>query len=307
MATSRIYDIRSDADPILTNVVKGYANNSFIADIVMPIVTVDSETGTYRSFGEERFKIYETKRALRASSNRIDPAATVRLPYQLDEHDLEEPIDYRENFTDRQRQANAANRVAELLTLGREKRVADLIQATGTYASGHTTGLSGSSQFSHDDSDPIATINTGKAVVSGKIGVDPNVLLLSKDVCNRLLAHPGLIERVKYSGLGVLTLDTLKALFQVDKIVVGQGIYSPAGSGLSNLYTKTAALLYVNPATVADQENPTFGYTFRLKGFPTADIGDENRGKIKVVRSTDINKQIVVGNTSGYLIYNALA
>ncbi|MBS1562571.1 MAG: hypothetical protein JSS89_13270 [Bacteroidetes bacterium] len=307
MATSRQYDIAT-ANPVLTNVVRGYGNNSFVADQILPIVEVDSEVGTYRDFGADRFKIYDTVRALRADSNRVPAASQRRLPYNLDEHDLEEPIDYREQASDMKRQANAANRVAELLTLARESRVATLVQASGTYAGGHSSALSGTNRFSHDSSDPAALIASAKATVASKIGADPNLLVLSHDVYLRLLVHPAIKELIKYAGIGVPTIESLKTIFDVEKIIVGKGVYQAQGAtSFTKLFSNTCALLFVNPSTVPDEENPSFGYTLRKKGMPTADVYSGPGGKVTLVRSTDINKSIVMGNTSGFLYTSVLS
>ena len=60
-------------DPVLTNLSVGYSNADLVGDVLFPFVPVDKEGGKIPKFGKEAFKIYNTERALRARSNRINP------------------------------------------------------------------------------------------------------------------------------------------------------------------------------------------------------------------------------------------
>ena len=83
-------------DPVLTNLARGYSNNQYIASSLFPIVEVNKEGGKIPEFTKESFKIYNTERAIRARSNRINPEDRTEIDFVLTEHDLEYPIDYRE-------------------------------------------------------------------------------------------------------------------------------------------------------------------------------------------------------------------
>mgnify|MGYP000505819971 CR=1 FL=1 len=115
-------------DPVLTSLATGYTNEQFVGDQLMPFVLVDKEGGKIPLFGKEHFKVYSTERALRAKSNRINPEDIGEVDVALDEHDLEYPIDYREDAESAfPLQARATNTVVEGIRLRHEKKVADLI------------------------------------------------------------------------------------------------------------------------------------------------------------------------------------
>ena len=76
-------------DPVLTNLSIGYSNADLVGDVLFPFVPVDKEGAKIPRFTKEAFKIYNTERALRAKSNRINPEDGDSLTVSLDEHDLE--------------------------------------------------------------------------------------------------------------------------------------------------------------------------------------------------------------------------
>lgn len=119
-------------DPVLTHLATGYTNAELIGSVLMPFVGVDKEGGKIPLFGKEHFRIYSTERALRAKSNRINPESVGSVDVALDEHDLEYPIDYREDAESAfPLQASATNTVVEGIRLRHEKMVADMVQNTG--------------------------------------------------------------------------------------------------------------------------------------------------------------------------------
>src|SRR5690606_36271869 len=87
-------------DPVLTNIARGFKNPSHIAEYLFPIVPVSKEGGKIPEFTKESFKIYNTERAIRAKSNRINPESRTEIDFVLTEHDLVYPIDYREQEED---------------------------------------------------------------------------------------------------------------------------------------------------------------------------------------------------------------
>ena len=81
-------DTRRIVDPVLTKLARGYSNDGFIANYLFPLVSVNKEGGKIPQFTKEAFKIYNTERAIRANSNRINPTLNTTIDFALTEHDL---------------------------------------------------------------------------------------------------------------------------------------------------------------------------------------------------------------------------
>lgn len=302
----RLEDLRV-IDPVLTTLARGYMNAELIAIILFPFALVNKEAGKIPQFGKEAFKIYNTERALRAKSNRIDPEGISMIPYVCDEHDLEYPVDYREKDESEvlDLDSHGAKVTSDGIRLRHEKKCADLAQSAANYPAGNKITLAGQSQFSdYVNSNPIGVIETGKEAVRAKVGKRPNVMVMGAATHKTLKNHPALLERIKYSMKGVVTLDLMKEIFGINNIVVGEAVYAADDGTFSDIWGDNIILAYVPEAEAGkhEKEEPSFGYTLRKKGMPQVDKYAENGGKLNLVRNTDNFIPKIVGSEAGYLI-----
>lgn len=296
-------------DPVLTELARGYANARLIAESLFPVAFMSKEAGKIPQFGKEAFKIYSTERALRAKSNRINPEGRSTIDVVLDEHDLEYPIDYREEDEDMfNLEQHAALVTSEGIRLRHEKMSADLAQNAANYGTGNKVTLAGTDQFSdYTNSDPVDVIETGKEAIRKSIGRRPNVMVIGADSFRVLKEHPKLIEKIKYSMKGVLTVELLQEIFGVPEIVVGEAVYASDAGDFADLWGDNIVLAYVPgkqstlPADARTPYEPSFAYTLRKRGQPVVDKYDEAK-KLRIVRNTDIFSPKIVGAEAGYLI-----
>jgi len=303
--SDRLQELRI-VDPVLTTLARGYSNAKFVAESLFPIAPVDQEGGKIPQFGKEQFKLYKTERAIRAKSNRISPEGLTTIEYALTEHDEEYPMDYREESASMfNLERHGTMVVTETIQLGREKAAADLAQNADNYPVGNKITLSGTSQFTHADSDPITVIETAKEALRGKIGKRPNTMIMGAATYKALKNHATLIERIKYSMKGILTIDLMKEIFDVANIVVGEAVYASDDGVFADVWGDNVILAWVpeNPGGAERSVyEPSFGYTLRKRNMPQVDKYTENGGKVRVVRSTDMYQVKMVGAESGYLI-----
>lgn len=304
MAVDRLKGQRV-VDPVLTQLALGYSNAELVGHHLFPYAMIDKEGGKIPQFGKEAFKIYNTERALRAKSNRINPEDIGTIDVVLEEHDLEYPIDYREGDESIfDLQAHGTNVVTEGIQLRREKMCADIAQNPANYGNGSKIVLAGSSQFTNPASDPIGVIEDGKEAVRGKIGKRPNTMMVGAASFKSLKNHPQLLERIKYSMKGVVSLDLMREIFEVENIVVGESVVASDLEAFSDVWKDNIVLAYVKPQTSTASRNfrdPSYGYTLRKKGQPLIDTYTE-AGKLQLIRNTDIFKVVQVGADAGYLI-----
>lgn len=301
---------KRQVDPVLTNIAVGLRQANFIGQQIMPVVYTDKEGFQVPTFGKASFVEYETKRAPHAASNVITLDSASLLPIVLEEHDLAAGVDYREvaesMFDER---AKAARRVTSAIELRQELDIARLIQTPSVYASGLSTTVAAAAQWSAPNSDPQRAISDAKESVRKACGQKPNVMVIGASVFNALKYHPALISMLAVTNLKMLTLDHLKALFEVDELIVGESLYAPDNKNLSDVWGKFASLI-VRPKvgdSGGDDGTPSFGYTFRRRGMPYVDRYDGVGGKVEYVRYTDLRKAAVVGGACGYLFDKVIA
>jgi len=297
-------------DPVLSEWARGYVNAQMIAWNLFPVVAMDKEAGKVPVFGKEAFKIYSTERAIRARSNRILPDDLSTTDVITEEHDLEYPVDYREeNESMLGREKHATRVVTDGIALRLEKKAADLAQTAGNYPAGNKKALTTTGCWDDKaNSTPIKNIEDAKEAIRSKIGVQPNTMILGPSSMSALRVHPEVLDRIKYSMKGVVTPELLKEIFGIENLVIGNAIYSnDAGTAFTDVWGDNCILAYVNNRKDATEFDPSFGYTYKRTGYPQVDKYPENGGKINIVRSTDFFVPKIVGSDAGYLISNTIA
>jgi hypothetical protein len=305
----RSQDLRI-VDPVLTNLARGYSNAAFVGTVLFPVVNVEKEAGKIPQFGKEAFTVYDTERAMRSKSNKIPVETRSSIDYALTEQDAVVPLDYREIeediFNARQ---YASFRAQSAILLKIEYMAAQLATNAANYPTGNKVTLSGTTQFTNASSDPIGVVRTASDAIRSKIGKRPNSMVIGAAAFKALRDHASIVDKIKYSMKGVITVDLLKEIFDVENIVVADSMYMNAGT-LVDCWGDNIIMAYVPEAqTNVDRSvyEPSFGYTLRKKGNPQVDTYTEEGGKIENIRSTDNLVVKIVGSDAGYLIVDTNA
>lgn len=307
---SQIIQSQVVVDPVLGNVSIKYTNDSFIADQIFPTVPVSKQTGKYYVYDKANLRINKTTRAAGSGANEVDFGLST-ASFSCDDHALKDFV--ADEIADQADAAlnplaDATETVTEMLMLDRESNLAALITSTANLT--QNTTLSGTSQWSdYSNSDPIGDIRTARQTVHLGTFKKANTIIMGKQVFDMLAEHPQIIERVKYSQLGVLTEELLARVFQVEKILVGEAGYNSAAEGqtdsMSYIWGKDVIVAFIAPAVRLKQV--TLGYTFTYANRIVKRWRDEDREGTYVRVGSDNYVQKIVAATAGYLIKTAVA
>lgn len=298
-------------DPALSNVSIKYTNDSFIADLIAPMLKVAKQTGKYYKFDKSNLRVESTLRAGGSAANEVDFGMAPKGTFSCDDHALKEFVD---DLV--QDQADAAlnplidttEHLTEKLMLDREIALMTLLTNTANLT--QNTTLSGTSQWSdYSNSDPIGDIRTGRTTVHKATFKKPNTLILGKDVFEVLCDHPAIIERIKYSQLGVITEELLARLFKIDKVIVGEAGYNTAKEGqtdvLDYVWSKVAIVAYIAPQIRL--KTVTLALTFTYAQRQVKRWRDEDREGTYVRVGKDNYDQAIVAVGCGYLLKAVIA
>lgn len=301
-------------DAVLTSVAQGYKNAELIGNALFPYVAVGQRGGKIVSFGKEDFALYATGRVPGSNTRRVNFGYSSES-YALESHSLEGqvPIELLQ-------EANAVpgmnlgtlavNKVQAIIGLRLEAAQAALATNGANYASSNKASLSGSARWSDftGTSDPISDVEAAKEAVRQQVGRRPNTLVLGAAVLAKLKDHPKILERIKYTGRDVPTPELLASLFGVARMVVGDAVYTGADGKFADVWGKNVVLAYTELGPLADQGVPTFGYTYRLNGYPLVEQPYFDRNsKSWIYPVTDEVSPVIAGASAGYLISNAVA
>lgn len=290
-------------DKVLTNISKKYVQENFIADAVLPVVPVKKESDKYFTYTRD-WRLPEAGRAPGAEANEIDYDVDTET-YSCEEYALKKKIPDRvRNNMDKPLNADidATNAVTEFVQMLREKRVADIAFAAGSYGT-QTSALAGVNRWDdYANSDPIQDVQDAKDTIHAASGKFPNVMVMGYQVYSKLINHPDFLERIKYTQKGLMSADLMASLFEIDKLLVGKAIYDTSQEGgtesLSYIWGKNVSLVYAQPSPGLQQVS--FGYQFESRGFRTKKWREE---KIESdwVESGEIRDEHLVAADTGYL------
>ncbi len=298
-------------DPVLTTVVQGYRPAERVGRVLFPSVDVLARGGTVLEFDRESFR---RKNAIRAPG-----AGTIRIafgyegkPYALKQEAIDAPVP-REIQQDAQvvpgvdLGTRAVIVVMDSLTLGLEYEQAKIATDPANYPVGQKQALAGTDKWNDPDSDPLAMVLDAKETVRKQIGLDPNRMVLPKPGLNALKRHPKITDRFKYTDASSITPDMLAALFDLETLAVGkaQALEGPEGEEqFVDLWGNAAALAYA-PMTAEGTEQPSYGYTYTLKGCPFVEEPYwDGSHKSWIYGVTYDRAPVLTGMSAGFLFQN---
>ena len=311
MAVDRIENLQG-YNPILSEAALAYLNSAFIGTELLPIVSTKSKKFKYRVWHKDKFKWYETERALRAEDNKVMPGDFSYVEAELDEHSISEILDYNEidAALDFDLKEDAVETVMGIIELSKEKKIADLVQTAGNFT--NKVALTTTGCWSDTtNSDPEANITTGKDAIFAAVGQFPTVAAMGIDTWSLVKAHPKLKNLIfGTNNWGVITEELFAKQFGFQKVVIGAGWYDLAGT-VTKLWNDNFIMAWVpvlGGGETQKRGRPSFGYTFSRENFPVVDERNpDNDPKLTAVRCTQQFLSKLTLETAGYLISNTQA
>jgi len=298
--------------PLLTAITIAYRNVRLIADEVLPRVPVAQQEFKYRKYAlSSSFTVPDTLVGRTSRPGQVEfgfsevPAAT--RDYALDDPVPQADIDNAPQGYDPI--ARAVEGITDLILLDREIRTSALVFNSASYPGANQVQLSGTQQWDDPDSDPIEDITLGLDTVVMR----PNIMVLGNAVATALRRNAKIVK--SYNGslgdAGIVPLEFIRELFELDAVLVGQGWVNAAKPGqpvsLSRVWGNHAALIY-RDSLAGTNDRTTFGITAqwgdRVAGsLPDPDIG--MRGGY-IVRAGESVAEVVTASDLGYFIQDAV-
>jgi hypothetical protein len=277
-------------DRPLSNFAVEYKNDAFIASQVAPFVPVNNKSDTYVTFNkEDKFSLPEDIRGPKDKANEISwgtGTGTYGCKDRALRDFLSDSMIANSDINVNPLEKTTGN-LSNLLLLGFENRVASLVFTYANYGSSYKVTLSGADQWSDAaGSDPVGVIDTARAACF----VEPNTLILGKEVYDILKRHPQLLDHVKGGATSAnpatVSMEVMKEVFEVENILIGKAKYNSSKKGQAAAYTrlwgKHAVLAYIDPNVTLD--NVSAWKTFRWNqlttgiGYKVRRYRDEERG-----------------------------
>jgi len=301
-------DVKGYVDPLLSGFAVDYASifaKDLVGPLLAPAIPITKPDAQYAYFGANVYaQLPNTELARNGGKpNRVGGRGE-KLPVNAIDHGLDMAIDKRDaEFEDAPfapSERRAVRSLVSRLSLAHDRRVRDkLLAETGRSESLQGNGTEEINKWSGRGGDPVKKVENRK----GEMIVDPNLMVMGRNVWQALRRNPKIIARVgEVQTTKVVTLATLCALFDIGRVVVARGQIGgkkenkSGDAGLSYIWDDLCVMAYV--ADDISDESLTVAATFYVR-YPEA--GDE----MWLVRTYDDESSgmrgsriIFAGNTS---------
>lgn len=267
-------------DKALTQISIAYMNDAstYVAGRVFPMIPVVKQSDRYFMYKKEDwFRDEAEERALGTESAggdyEIDNTPTYfcrKYAYHKDVFEED-----RANSDDPLRpDEDATEFVSDKLMLRREIAWASNYFATGKWATEFAGAVADNVpglqlRYWNDPlSDPIKHITDRATDMQELTGKRPNKLVIGQRVFDALKNHPDILDRIRYTQKGIVTIDLLAALFEVDEVMIAGAIKNTAHKGqaadMEFILGKHALLCYTTARP--SLKTATAGYIFTWSG-----------------------------------------
>lgn len=270
-------------DRALTNISVSYLQDAsaFIADKVFPIVPVKRQSDIFYVYSKADFMRDEAQvRGVASESAGGDYGVEATDPYYCRKHAFhkdvtpEERVNYDEPLD---ADKDATDFVTQKMLIRRELQWASTYFKSGVWGT-DITGVAESPstnqtiKWNLPTSDPIKDITEASVKMASETGYKPNTLVLSPYAFNALKNHEDILDRIKYTQKGIVTVDLLATLFEVENVHVAWSVVNSAAKGadanVDFIMGKHALLCYSNPRPAL--RKPSAGYIFAWTGLEGA-------------------------------------
>lgn len=297
------------ADPVLTTIARGYKNGKMVADILFPVVPVGSRGGKIIAFGKEAFRLYVTARAPGANTPRVQ-FGYAGEPFALEQIALEGFTSIEEmqeaGVVGINLAANAIAGVQSIIALSCEYAAAQIATNPANYPASHKLILADSDKWSNYESvtsNPLENVDDAIEAVRSFTGQRPNSVVLSPKAAKAAKRHPKVLAHFnRTNAKTVVTTEDLAAAFDVARVVVGDAIVAD-GDDISDVWGADVVVAFTQIANVASGGLPSYGYTYRLIGYPLVEVPYQDRNaKSWIYPVTDEFAPVLACAEAGFLI-----
>ena len=312
--------VRLNQSPILTNLLLGMGQGTYIAETLFPRLPQALSSITLAQMGNERFKRYNLRRAPGAATKRIEVKYEGKS-YSVDQYSVEVPVP-REIIreSDESRRLNVGNYLdisqiamttaSGILAQDYELDVAGVATLPASFAAGHVIALAAGTKWSATTGTPVTDIRAASDVIRKKIGKRPNKLVLSADAASALITNTEVRGYLPTTQMGPASMDQLKTILNVTDIVMGDAVWMDNDNVGRDGWGNNAILAYAPTIGGAgggsiSLAEPAFGFTNVIEGHPFAETPYfENGIKSWVYGGTFERRANIAYNTAAFLFQN---
>jgi hypothetical protein len=241
--------------------------------------------------------------------------------YATTENGFEEPIDARDekryrHIIDAERVA--ASRARAMVLRNQEKRIADLVFNTGTWAGAALTTSVGTPWSTVATAVPITNVEAAVQKVYDNSGLWCNALIVNRKVFRNLRNCAQVTDRIASAGAGDatkasdITADMLAMVFDLDYVIVAGSSKNTAKEGqaasVSQIWSSANAMV-CKICVGGDMRDPGIGRTFHWSEDGSTIGGTieeyyEEQSRSRIIRDRHETAEVIMYKEAGHLLTN---
>jgi len=305
----------------LQNVSIQYRNKSYIGDRVFPIIDTANPKAKITKYHKGAW--FRNEADLRAAGTRAKrgsypvteiPIATTEIAFAKEVTDEDRRNAQLPNAPALKPEMDAIEYCSDKIDLYKEIKIAQLIKAN-TWLDGNPTGVDADGKWAAGSGNTfLANIAEAQAAIQSQTGLKGNVLIIDYGTFMSLKQEATILDKIKYTQRGVLTVDLLAALLELDEVLIGEALMSTAKETKSGVEWSASRIWEVNASKgmgflfhrplSPGLKTPSAGYQVRLlqeggsvRRLSTWREPAEHQDVYEVAEETDI---VVTGLDLGY-------
>jgi hypothetical protein len=284
------------------------SDSNYVADTVFPEVQVSKRSGFYYVYDKSKYEPVNDVRAPGTRAKLVDYGLSTASYGPLNDHALEHFIDDDEMdeapnpispFND------ASENLTERILLNKEIDAASKL--TNTAVITQNLAMTGTQRWDdYANSDPIADAKTAQTTIKAAFMKKPNTVLITYEVWLKLIEHPMVLDRIKWSERGVVTKELIAQLFEVENVIIADAQKQTSIQGqtttIGYVWGKRVIFMYIN--SKPGIKTASAGYTLS-KGGRVAERWDDRTVKGQFTRVSHYYQQYMMAAEAVYL-YNTV-
>lgn len=303
-------------DQINTRVARGYKNGMHVHPYLFPEVECGARAGRVIAFRAEHFQKHDLIRAMGEDRAEVEFGYTGE-PYALVERALDgrlpvQRLEEAREVASVDLGAATVRGTMAVVSLQIEIAAAELATTAAHYAAGHVEALGSGERWNNANSKPREKVESYRKKISAGIGRKPDLIVAGCDVTDALKIHPDVIDQVKHTeGLrsdGAPQIDDgkLAAYFGVKRYVTAETMSGEPGA-FKYVWGRNFVMAYTPEASLANMGSPSFGYTYRLRGYPiVAPAWYHRKRDAWLYPVTTYSTPVIAGKSAGVLLQTVI-
>lgn len=299
------------ANPLLSGQFQKFYRDQmgFVAEAIAPTFNTGEQSANYYVFDKDNMLLIPTKIGRAPGAPHVEVGMKLSDDnFFCDNYGIKIPVpdeDRKKYAVAFDADLAAARRIADILKINRELRVKDLI--TGNVSQANI--LVG---WNQPDANPRQDSDVAVETIRKACGLRPNTMVISQGVRNALNLNPTVRRAFQLAIGGAVTLDMLKAYFEIENIVIAGQVIATSAEGRAitadDIWSDDVLLAHVRAGQ--DLMLPNLARTFNWSGVGSVDgqvsswYDDDRKSTMHSVdHSTD---EKIVGAEAGYLLRDAI-